>query len=308
MAIKYNGENALTFLLTLINSKFKTKVDKVEGKGLSTNDFTTELLNKLNGIAAGANKYTHPTQAMGAKTSGLYKVTIDGSGHITAVTEVAKTDITALGIPGQDTTYVVATSALDGLLSKEDKAKLDGIAENANKYTHPSYTAKSSGFYKITVDATGHVSAVATVTKTDITNLGIPGSVPTISTDIEADATSDAKTASPKAVKTYVDGKISSTYKPGGSIAFADLPALTAANSGMVYNLTDNFTTTASFVEGAGNTYPAGTNVAIVYTTGGYKYDVLAGFVDLSDYAKTADFVEFTNEEVQAIWDSVFAS
>lgn len=308
MAIKYNGENALTFLLTLINSKFKTKVDKVEGKGLSTNDFTTELLNKLNGIAAGANKYTHPTQAMGAKTSGLYKVTIDGSGHITAVTEVAKTDITALGIPGQDTTYVVATSALDGLLSKEDKAKLDGIAENANNYTHPSYTAKSSGFYKITVDATGHVSAVATVTKADITNLGIPGSVPTISTDIEADAASDAKTASPKAVKTYVDGKISSTYKPGGSIAFADLPALTAANSGMVYNLTDNFTTTASFVEGAGNTYPAGTNVAIVYTTGGYKYDVLAGFVDLSDYAKTADFVEFTNEEVQAIWDSVFAS
>ncbi len=308
MAIKYNGENALTFLLTLINSKFKTKVDKVDGKGLSTNDFTTALLNKLNGIAEGANKYTHPTQAMGAKTSGLYKVTIDGSGHITAVTEVVKADITALGIPGQDTTYVVATSALDGLLSKEDKAKLDGIAKNANNYTHPSYTAKSSGFYKITVDATGHVSAVSAVTKADITNLGIPGSVPTISTDIEADATSNAKTASPKAVKTYVDGKISSTYKPGGSIAFADLPALTAANSGMVYNLTDNFTTTASFVEGAGNTYPAGTNVAIVYTTGGYKYDVLAGFVDLSDYAKTADFVEFTNEEVQAIWDSVFAS
>lgn len=310
MAIKYNGENALTFLLTLINSKFKTKVDKVDGKGLSSNDFTTTLKNKLDGIAEGANKYTHPTQAMGAKTSGLYKVTIDGSGHITAVTEVAKADITALGIPGQDTTYVVATSALDGLLSKEDKAKLDGIAENANNYTHPTQSmgAKSSGFYKITVDTYGHITAVTAVNKTDITNLGIPGSVPTISTDIEADGNSDAKTASPKAVKTYVDGKISSTYKPGGSIAFADLPALTAANSGMVYNLTDNFTTTASFVEGAGNNYPAGTNVAIVYTTGGYKYDVLAGFVDLSDYAKTADFVEFTNEEVQAIWDSVFTS
>ena len=308
MAIKYNGENALTFLLTLINSKFKTKVDKVDGKGLSSNDFTTTLKDKLDGIAEGANKYTHPTQAMGAKSSGLYKVTIDGSGHITAVTEVAKTDITALGIPGQDTTYVVATSTLDGLLSKEDKAKLDNIAENANNYTHPSYTAKSSGFYKITVDATGHVSAVSAVTKADITNLGIPGSIPTISTDIEADATSDAKTASPKAVKTYVDGKISSTYKPGGSIAFADLPALTAANSGMVYNLTDNFTTTASFVEGAGNTYPAGTNVAVIYTTGGYKYDVLSGFVDLSDYAKTSDFVEFTNEEIQAIWDNLFTS
>lgn len=37
------------------------KVDKVQGKGLSTNDFTTELLNKLNGIEAGANRYVHPS-------------------------------------------------------------------------------------------------------------------------------------------------------------------------------------------------------------------------------------------------------
>ena len=40
-------------------------------------------------------------------------------------------------------------------------------------YTHPSYTAKSSGLYKITVNSTGHVSATTTVTKADITGLGI---------------------------------------------------------------------------------------------------------------------------------------
>lgn len=43
-------------------------------------------------------------------------------------------------------------------------------------YTHPSYTAKSSGLYKVTVDSTGHVSATTAVTKADITGLGIPGS------------------------------------------------------------------------------------------------------------------------------------
>ena len=43
-------------------------------------------------------------------------------------------------------------------------------------YTHPSYTAKTSGLYKITVDATGHVSATTAVAKADITALGIPGS------------------------------------------------------------------------------------------------------------------------------------
>lgn len=37
------------------------KVDKVTGKGLSTNDYTTAEKNKLNGIANNANNYTHPT-------------------------------------------------------------------------------------------------------------------------------------------------------------------------------------------------------------------------------------------------------
>lgn len=39
------------------------KVDKVEGKQLSTNDYTTSEKNKLQGIAANANNYTHPTTA-----------------------------------------------------------------------------------------------------------------------------------------------------------------------------------------------------------------------------------------------------
>lgn len=43
-------------------------------------------------------------------------------------------------------------------------------------YSHPTYTAKSNGLYKVTVDGTGHVSGVSSVTKADITNLGIPGS------------------------------------------------------------------------------------------------------------------------------------
>lgn len=43
------------------------------------------------------------------------------------------------------------------------------------KYTHPSYTSKSNGLYKITVDSNGHISGTAPVTKSDITSLGIPG-------------------------------------------------------------------------------------------------------------------------------------
>ena len=74
-----------------------------------------------------------------------------------------------------NTTYSVASTSANGLMSAGDKTKLDGIATGANRYTHPSYTAKSSGLYKVTVDSTGHVKATSAVTKSDITALGIPG-------------------------------------------------------------------------------------------------------------------------------------
>ena len=44
------GEDGLLRLLELIGTEFKKYVKSEEGKGLSTNDFTTELLNKLNSI------------------------------------------------------------------------------------------------------------------------------------------------------------------------------------------------------------------------------------------------------------------
>ena len=100
-------------------------VQKETGKGLSTNDYTTAEKTKLAGIADGAKKYVHPTHT--AAASGLYKVTVDALGHVTATTKVTKNDITALGIPGQDTTYPEATTAKAGLMSAADKSKLDGM-------------------------------------------------------------------------------------------------------------------------------------------------------------------------------------
>lgn len=105
--------------------------------------------------------------------------------------------------------------------------------------------------------------------------------------------------------KTEIDGKISSTYKPAGSVAFAGLPATpAAAQSGFVYNVTDEFTTDARFVEGAGKKYPIGTNVVVVAVAGEpttYKLDTLAGFVDLSPYMKTTDMAAISNEEIDAL-------
>ena len=127
---------------------------------------------KLDGIAENANNYTHPGYT--AQASGLYKVTVDSTGHVSAAAAVDKSDITALGIPESDTTYSAATTSAEGLMSAADKTKLDGVTAGANKYTHPSNTARASGLYKVTVDSTGHVSAAAAVDKSDITALGVP--------------------------------------------------------------------------------------------------------------------------------------
>lgn len=105
--------------------------------------------------------YTHPTYT--AKSAGLYKVAVDGTGHVSGATAVTKADITALGIPAQDTTYtlgsfgVTATAAelnkMDGVTATTAELNYcDGVTSNiqtqlngkaASSHTHSDYAAAS---------------------------------------------------------------------------------------------------------------------------------------------------------------------
>ena len=49
-----------------------------------------------------------------------------------------------------------------------------------------------------------------------------------------------------------INTKVSGAYTAGGSVTFDALPELTEANVGLVVNVTNRFTTTEDFVEGAG--------------------------------------------------------
>lgn len=71
-----------------------------------------------------------------------------------------------------------------------------------------------------------------------------------------------------------ISESFSGALRPLGTINFADLPSTADANSGDMYNITDQFTTTTDFKEGAGNIIPAGSNV---YLTVDRYWDVLAG-------------------------------
>lgn len=97
---------------------------------------------KLKGIAEGANKYTHPAHT--ARASGLYKITVDSLGHVTAVSAAQKSDITSLGIPGSDTTYDLASAYSNGLMSTAQYSKLNGIESGANKTTVDAALSSSS--------------------------------------------------------------------------------------------------------------------------------------------------------------------
>lgn len=93
--------------------------------------------------------------------------------------------------------------------------------------------------------------------------------------------------------KTYVDNVATGALKPKGSVTFANLPALGASVLNNLYNVSDAFTTTADFVEGAGKDYPAGTNVAIINVgtdqSPTYKYDAMTGIIDISGFATKTD-------------------
>lgn len=91
--------------------------------------------------------------------------------------------------------------------------------------------------------------------------------------------------------------------QPRGTVAFVDLPQLADCVVGWMFNISDEFTTTDDFKEGAGNTVPAGANI---YKTSDGKWDVLAGTpVTGIKGAKEDSFrrgnVEITAENVGAV-------
>lgn len=135
-----------------------------------------------------------------------------------------------------------------------------------------------------------------------ITNKTVDLTVPTKVSDL----TNDSNFQTDIEVEAAITAKLSSTYKAGGTVAFANLPSLTSTNEGKVYNVSDSFTTTSDFVEGAGKEYPAGTNVVIINVgteqSPSYKYDVMAGFVDLSGYFNTTNLPAITTAQIDTLF------
>lgn len=259
MANKFLDNNGLLYLMTKLASIY---VAKEAGKGLSENDFTTALKNKLDGIAEGANNYTLPQATAellgGVKVGAGLEITPEG---VLNATQGGKADsVDWSGVQSKPTTIKGY-----GITDAYTKTEIDQFLEGLDM-AWDSITGKPSTF-----PPAEHNHDTLYYQKTEVYN------------------------------KSEVDGKIASVYKAAGSIAFASLPEPSASNVGFVYNVTDAFTTNDKFVEGAGKQYPIGTNVGVVAVEGDgttYMFDTFAGFVDLSDYMLKTDMVAISNQEI----------
>lgn len=111
---------------------------------------------KLDGIATGANNYSHPT------TSGNKHIPSGGSSG-----QILRwgADGTAVWGADNNTTYSAATTSTAGLMSAADKTKLNGIATSANNYSLPTASASTLGGIKVGTNlsiSSGVLSAVNT--------------------------------------------------------------------------------------------------------------------------------------------------
>ncbi len=271
MSKEYAGQNTLTYLVTLIKTALRDKVDKADGKGLSTNDFTTEEKNKLAGIASGATAVTvADSLASTSKTDALSA----NQG------KVLDEKIKALSDGMSDLGY-------GDMLKSAYDTNGDGVVDNAEKLggQTPDYYAKAT-------DVPAAVSQL-----TNDSGFQTAGQVES--------AINGKGYQTSEQVDAKINAAVSSVYKPCGSVAFDALPELGVSVLGNVYNITNAFITTADFTEGSGAKYPAGTNVAVVEAAGTYKYDALSGAVDLSGYVQESELAEINNDEVSQIWNSI---
>lgn len=162
---------ATTSAAGLMSKDDKTKLNGIATGATANTGTITEI--KANGTSV-ATSGSANIPAASTSAYGVTKLSSSTSSSSTSLAATASAVKAAYDLANGKADTTVASTTSNGLMSSTDKEKLNGIAANANNYTHPSYTAKSSGFYKVTVDASGHVSAATAVAKSDITALGIP--------------------------------------------------------------------------------------------------------------------------------------
>lgn len=285
-------------------AKFNDLITKIENNFIWVKNQLTSQNTAISGKASSSDLTTHAGNTTVHITSSERTTWNNKQNAISATNKISADYI----IDGT-TNKVVSATEKSAWNAKADSSDLTAHTENtdihitATERTNWNAKVDSSTLSSHTGNTTVHITATERSTwngkqnalsSTQLANIAAVPNKANIS-DVPtklSDLTDDLDVAS----KSYVDSKVLSGVRHQGSIAFASLPALTEANINKCYNITDAFTTTSDFLEGAGHDYPAGTNVMIVESGNSYKYDAKAGWYDLSVYCQTSALdTELTN-------------
>lgn len=254
------------------------------------------------------------------------RMTVSAAGTEIVVGETTPGDGTGTKITVDETNGVkipmVATPTADRDAANK-KYVDDGLAGKApSDHNHDtSYYKKSEVYTKAEVDGKGFLVASDIANKADkattLAGYGISDAYTKTETNSQIDTKiankanksttlsgygiTDAYTKTETYSKSEVDGKLSAVYKPAGNSTFANLPTPSASNLGNVYSMTEAFTTDERFIASVPTEYPIGTNVVVVQVDDAYYFDVLAGFIDLSNYMEFSDMVAITTQEIDEL-------
>ena len=253
---------------TDVYNAIDTKVDKVEGKGLSTNDYVT----------ADKTKVTNINEVIEAATKNItatdISITLDKRNLVTNAVENIELNLPA------------STTALAGLMLPSDKTKLNGIAAGAEVNVNADWNATEGDAQILNKP---NLATVATSgSYTDLSNKPTIPTVDVTKSYVDTQLATKAN-ASNVYTKAEVDSKVSSVYRVKGSVAsYANLPTVDVT-IGDVYNVND---TGANYV--ATSTTPT--------------WDKLSETVDLSGYATTAAMNSALGNKVDKVSGKVLST
>lgn len=186
-----NRTNAVSNLTNTVNSN-KSTIDNytINGAKISTNpkitvtvggsgnavttaSFSGTVLTLTKG--ATYNNYSHPVGSGASKSTGLYKFSTDSTSHISGVTAVTKSDITALGIPSSDTntTYTFASGTGNFTVTPSGGSKQTvsiGKPSTAGTADKVANTLTFTGYQSKSYDGSAAVSVAIPSKVSDLTN------------------------------------------------------------------------------------------------------------------------------------------
>lgn len=268
------------------NTALANKVDKVDGKGLSTNDYTDADKAKLTGIATGAQANVIET----IKVNGVAETVTDKAVDITVPTKLS--ELTNDGNFVTDASYVHT----DNNYTNADKTKLAGIDTGAEENVLEGITVNGTA-----ATITNKIAAITTPTKvSQLTNdskfqtdTDVSSAITTATANFVTGTEVDTKIATAKtglATETWVNSQLANINKKSvvtstSQMTDANTIYLMANGSSETNNIYDEY-----IVIKDGST----TTVEKIGTTE----------VDLTNYLQTTDLVAITNAEI----DTIFAS